>query len=198
LGVNDQLVEYHKQGDRPRWMRQEDYRMLARTIVVREVRYAVERDGYRTRQVTLVTTLLDPRKYPKRELANLYERRWEAETHLRSLKQTMGMDVLRCQSPDGVLKELWVYVLVYNLVRLLMMEAARRQGVAPNRISFIDALDCLRDRQPGDMLPTLVVNPSRPGRHEPRVVKRRNDRYSVMTKPRDELRQALGGSAVRA
>ncbi len=145
-----------------------------------------------------MTTLLDPQAYPKRELARLYERRWEAETNLRHLKQTMGMDVLRCQSPEGVLKELWVYVRVYNLVRLLMIEAARRQGVDPDRISFIDALDCLRDRPADDALPVLVVHALRPGRDEPRVIKRRHQQYTVMTQPREQLRQTLGVSAVRA
>src|SRR5690606_15386402 len=111
------------------------------------------------------------------ELAELYEARWQIETNLRHLKQTMHMDVLRCKTVDGVRKELWMYLIVYNQVRLLMLDAAQRQRVPPDRISFIDALEVLRHRGPrvAAML-MLVVNPHRSGRHEPRVIKRRRDR----------------------
>jgi len=197
-GVMDQVVEHRKPNECPSWMSADEHAQLPGAIVVRELRYTVARRGYRTREVTLVTTLLDARKYPKAALADLYQQRWQVETNLRALKQTMGMDVLRCKSRDGVLKELWVYVLVYNLVRLRMMRAARRQAVEPNRISFVDALDCLRDRGVYAALAVLVVNPWRPGRHEPRVIKRRKDRYTVMTRPRETLRQELGIGRVRA
>jgi hypothetical protein len=141
--------------------------------------------------VTLVTTLPDPRAYPKDDPAGLYRGRWAVETNLRHLKQAMGMDVLRCRTEDGVLKELYAFALVYNLVRRVMLEAARRQGAAPGRVSFVDALRWLCHAGPGGDLPRLVVNPDRGGRVEPRVVKRRPKAYAMMTRPRDELRRAL-------
>ena len=108
------------------------------------------------------------------------------ETNLGHLKTTMRMDVLRCKSPDGVTKELWAYMIVYNLVRMLMLEAAQQQDVSPGRVSFIDALDVLRYRGPAEPVPTLTINPTRRSRDQPRVIKRRKDRYTVMTKPRHE------------
>ena len=118
--------------------------------------------------MTLVTTLLDAETYSAEALAKLYGARGGVETNLRHLKQTMKMDVLRCKSEDGVLKELMVYAMVYNLIRVVMGEAARRQGVLVERISFIDAMRWLLDAEAGDDLPRLKVNPDRPGRVEPR------------------------------
>ena len=141
--------------------------------------------------MTLATTLRDARRYPARALAELYGRRWQAETDLRHLKQTLGMDVLRCQTLFGVLKELTAFAVIYNLVRRVMREAGRRQAVAPNRISFIDALRWLRHARPGEALPDLKVNPARPGRAEPRVRKRRPKEFPVMKRPRAEWRQEL-------
>jgi IS4 transposase len=104
---------------------------------VRELRYTIPHDGFRTKRVTLVTARLEPRKYSARELAELYGARRPLETNLKHLKQTMGMDVLRSKSPDGVLKDLWVSLIVYNQVRLFMLDAAERRGVPPDRLSFI-------------------------------------------------------------
>jgi len=198
LGDEDQVVQYVKPQRRPAWMSQDAYDQLPQAIHVRELRYRIGRPGFRTQEVTLVTTLLDPRKYAKEELAQLYGARWQIETNLKHLKQTMGMDVLRSKTPQGVQKELWVYLIVYNQVRLFMLDAAGRQRVAADRISFIDALDALRHGPRLAAPLTLAVHPSRPGRHEPRVIKRRKDRYTYMTKPRDELRKALGITTVAA
>ena len=140
LGVCDQLVEYFKPKSRPVWLSPAEYATLPESIVLRELRYQVLTRGCRTRQVTLVTTLLDSERYPALELAELYGQRWRIETNLRHLKQTMKMDVLHCQTVDGVLKELTVFALVYNLVRSIMHAAAVRQEVAVERISFADAL----------------------------------------------------------
>jgi hypothetical protein len=205
LGHEDQVVEYRRPVQRPKWMTPDEFAQLPLVLQVRELRYRVNRSGCRTRVVTLVTTLLDPRKYPKEKLIELYEQRWQAEINLRHLKQAMKMDVLRCRSEAGVMKELWMYVMAYNLVRLAVLEVARRQEVAVDRISFVDVLEGLRQalseqaragRHQVDI--AFIVNPRRPGRDEPRVIKRRKDRYSVMTKPRDELREALGIRKVRA
>src|SRR3954470_3771728 len=125
------------------------------------------------------------------KLAGLYRKRWEVEGHLKALKTTMKMEVLRCETVAGVSKELLMFALVYNLARLVMLEASRRQGVPVDRISFVDALRWLSEARAGDALPKLVVNPDRADRYEPRVRKRRPKQYPLMTKPRYELRKAL-------
>jgi hypothetical protein len=140
LGVKDQLVEYHKPKERPVWLTVAEYAALPATLVLRELWYRVERRGSRTKAVTLVTTLVDAACYPAADLAELYGQRWAIETNLRHLKQTMKMDVLHCETPAGVLKELTVYALVYNLVRAVMCAAAQRQQVPVDRLSFADAL----------------------------------------------------------
>jgi len=110
---------------------------------------------------------------------------------LRDLKTTLNMDKLRCKTVDGVLKELHVFVLVYNLARVVLCAAARRQGLPIARLSFIDAVRWLRSAKTGEVLRKLVVNPNRPDRVEPRVVKRRPKEYDRMTQPRAELRRRL-------
>jgi len=190
LGVMDQLVEWFKPKQKPKWMTQEKFAALPESLILREIRYRVGRPGFRTETVTLVTTLLDAELYTVEALADLYGVRWRVEQNLKHLKQTMKMDVLKCMTVDGVLKELAVFAIVYNLVRVVMMEAAARQGVDIERISFIDALRWLCEMKK-DGLPKLVVNPARPGRFEPRVRKRRPKQYPVMKKPRSELRKRL-------
>jgi hypothetical protein len=191
LGKHDQLVEYVKPKERPTWLTEEQYAQLPEVLVVREVRYTITDRKRRTRVITLVTTLLDPERYPAKDLAELYGLRWTVETNLRHLKQTLGLDVLRCQSVEGVLKELALFVLIYNLVRRVMWEAARRQEVAVERISFIDAWRWLRHAPRGDPLPELVVNPKRANRAEPRVRKRRPKEFPLMKRPRAVLRKEL-------
>lgn len=198
LGVKDQLVEYFKPKRRPAWMSAEKYATLSRSLVVRELRYQVACPGVRTRQVTLVTTLLDPQCYPACELAALYGQRWQIELNLRHLKQTMKMDVLHCETVQGVLKELTMFALVYNLVRSVMYVAAKRQHVAVDRISFADALGWLTHTEPGRKLRELKVNPVRPGRVEPRAVKRRPKEFDRLTQPREVLRKRLTGKGKRA
>jgi hypothetical protein len=140
LGVRDQLVESFKPKKCPEWMTQAEFEALPASLVLRELRYQVVQRGCRTKQVTLATTLLDPDAYPAQDLAELYGQRWQIETNLRHLKQTMKMDVLHCTTVDGVLKELTMFALVYNLVRAVMHAAAVRQEVPVERISFADAL----------------------------------------------------------
>jgi hypothetical protein len=191
LGTTDQVVEYFKPERRPDWMTAREYARLAESIRVREVRYQISAAGFRTREVTIVTTLLDAGVYSAEELAKAYGLRWQVEVNLKHLKTTMGLDVLKCTTYEGVLKELTVFSLVYNLVRVVMLEAARRQGVAPDRISFVDALRWLATARAGQELPELVVNPERPNRVEPRVIKRRPKNYPWMSRPRAELRKRL-------
>ena len=191
LGTLDQQVEYFKPKQLPDWLDAETYAALPASLVLRELRYRIEQPGCRTREVILITTLITPELYPASELASLYGQRWQVETDLRHLKQTLHMDVLRTKTVVGIHKELAMFALVYNLVRLVMLAAAKRQEVPVARISFIDALRWLQ-HAPGDgKLRDLEVLPRRPGRHEPRVRKRRPKGYDLMNRPRDELRQAL-------
>ena len=145
-----------------------------------------------------VTTFVDAVCYPKDDLAELYFKRWEAETHLRQLKTTMKMDVLHCKTVLGVLKELTVFTLIYNLVRLVILQSAHHQQVDIERISFIDALRWLSAPESGIPLEELFVNLWRPNRVEPRVQKRRPKKYPFMTKPRQVLRKQLMQQAVVA
>jgi hypothetical protein len=149
LGQDDQLVQYVKPADRPDWMTDEQYAALPESLAVREVRFGVKTPGRRTRVITVVTTLWDPEEYPARELARLYEGRWQAEVNLRPLKQALGLDVLKCRTFPGVMKELLMVGVAYNLVRRVMAEAARRQQVDAKGISFVDALRWLRQARRG-------------------------------------------------
>jgi hypothetical protein len=128
---------------------------------------------------------------PRADLAELYWQRWDAETHLTQLKTTMKMDVLHCQTVPGVHKELLVFAILYNLVRLVILQSAKEQQVGVARISFLDTLRWLGAPNTGVPLEALFVNPVRPNRVEPRVKKRRPKAFPFMTKPRWTLRQAL-------
>jgi hypothetical protein len=198
LGKRDQLVEWIKPKTRPTWMTAEQFDAIESTLLVRELRYHLRCDGQRTRCVTIATTLLDPQQYPADEIAWLYGVRWEVETHFRELKTTMRMRVLKCKSEGGVCKELLAFALAYNLVRLTMAHAARREGVDIGRVSFIDTLRWLTSATPGDSPPRLMLNPLRPNRNEPRAIKRRAKQYDLMTRPRAELRKRLEKQAVEA
>ena len=191
LGVNDQVVQWMKnQISRPDWMTTEQFALLPGKITVRELRYTVNQKGFRAKEITLVTTLLDHEVYTLPELANLFRRRWEIETAFGHIKTTMKMDVLKCKTVDGVLKELHVFALVYNLIQQVIVLAADRQKVGVTSISFIDALRWLQSASNGEELGKLFVNPDRPNRYEPRVKKRRPKTYALMTKPRKELKKA--------
>jgi hypothetical protein len=187
----DRLVWYAKPAQRPAWMTAAEYEALPGEIQVREIRVRVRTPGRRLRALVLVTTLLDRCHYPAWAIARVYEQRWRVETYLAHLKTTMGMDVLKSQTAEGVRKEIVVFGLVYNLVRRVMRAAADRQGVGVDRISFVDALRWLRQAKAEEELPALVVHPNRPGRFDPRVKKRRPKQYPRMTRPRAELKKEL-------
>jgi Transposase DDE domain len=192
LGRHDQLVEYIKPVQRPKWMTEDAYAALPESLIVRELRYTIRIPGRRTRHVTLATTLLDANRYPAEALAELYGQRWKIETNFRHLKQTLHMDVLHCQTLAGVQKELAMYALVYNLIRCVMLEAAEQQEVPVDRVSFVDAARWLSEACDGDAaVLKLRVNPSRVGRFEPRAVKRRPKEYNRMNQPREVLRKKL-------
>lgn len=191
LGKDDQLVEYFKPKQKPAWLGRQEYQALPESVTVRELRRRVRGPAGNRVTLTIVTTLIDPDLYPADELVDLRLRRWDVETNIRHLKTTMGMDVLRCKTEAGVRKELAVFCIAYNLVRVVMLAAAARQEVAAARVSFADALKWMRHARPGAVMPDLVVNPHRPARAEPRCKKRRAKQFDLMNRPRDELRRRL-------
>jgi hypothetical protein len=194
----DRRAVWTKPRTRPRWLSAAEYAALPAAIAVRVLRYRVDTPGFRVREVTPVTTLLEATSYPAEALADLYYRRWQVEVNFKHMKIAMNMDVLRCKTVVGVLKELAMFAPAYNLVRAVMAGSGRARGVAPERISFLDPRrvavaprsGCGRGRHGVDAM-VLRVNPRRPGRVEPRVVKRRPKQYFRMTKPRAVLRKEL-------
>jgi Transposase DDE domain len=196
-GREDQLVEWFKPRTCPPWLSPAALAALPPSLRLRELRYHVSPRGFRTRQIVLVTTLLDPTCYPRDDLAALYRKRWEAETHLAQLKTTMKMDVLHCKTVLGVQKELLIFAILYNLVRLVILQSAIQQQVDVERISFLDTLRWLGAPRPGVPLEALCVNPARPNRVEPRVKKRRPKKFPFMGTPRRELRKRLLQQAVK-
>jgi hypothetical protein len=169
----------------PPWMGRRQFDLLPAELTVRLVRQRFARKGYRTKVVLLVTTLLDHADWSDARVAQLYRQRWQIETCFAHLKTTMKMDVLKCQSVEGVLKELAVYLIVYNLVRLAMLRQAAVAGVNAWRVSFIDALRLLCVHALG--LPgvtRLILNPDRIGRRQLRVRRRRPKHFTLLQQPR--------------
>ena len=191
LGLQDQWVDWFKPAVRPKWLAVKQWKAIPELLRVRELRYRVARPGYRVREITLVTTLLDAQRYPLEAIAELYHQRWTIETNFRHLKITLGMDRLHCQTVLGVQKEMAMFCLVYNLVRLAMGLAAQIQHVPIERISFKDALRWLLSASNLEAGPRLLIHPRRKPRLEPRVQKRRPKRYPFLHQPRQKLRKAL-------
>jgi len=188
IGPDDQVVELAKPHNRSKWLTKEEFAAIPSKLEVRVLRYRVTQKGFRSREIVLMTSLLDARKYPAEEIAKLYLARWDVEINLRHLKQTMGMGTLHCKTVDGVTKELLMFALVYNAVCAVMGAAARSQGVPIDRVSFIDALRWLRLSCQQPDLPTLNVNPHRPGRLHPRCNKR-GTRFPRLRVPRNKWRE---------
>ena len=209
LGKDDHLVVWKK----PTSIRSLDwktYRALPDAITVREVRSRVEQPGFRTRSVVVVTTLLDPEQASREDLASLYRARWHNELDLRSIKITLQMDMLRCKTPELVRKEIWAHVLGYNLIRTVMAQAAAREDVPPRSISFKATLQVLEAFRPlidhqahrgeahratlyQQILRAIAVHrvADRPDRFEPRMAKRRPEKYDRLTRPRREIKRRM-------
>lgn len=186
----DQLVQYRKPDHKPDWMTAEEYEQAPEWITVRELKVKVRVNNHR-KQVTLVTTMLDAKKYTPLDLVELLGQRWTIETNLRSLKTVMGLEQVRCKTVDGVYKELAAYLLVYNVVRLVMLRAAQVQQIDISRVSFSDALAWIKYNPKISDLCDLRINPHRPGRVEPRRIKKRNNSFPTLHKPREQLRQEM-------
>lgn len=207
LGKHDRRFIWDKPKQRPKGLAPYLYEQLPETLEIRVLRFTVDYKGYRSKTITLATTLLDPIAYPKSEIAKLYELRWQAEINLRHLKSSMDMDMLRTKSPDMLRKEIDIYFLAYNLIRTLMDQAAKSTGQDPLRISFKGTLQHLNTFLPllaaatpkkrnllYQTLLCIIANeqlPDRPHRFEPRVVKRRPKSSRWMQQPRAVLKQQL-------
>lgn len=201
LGANDGLFTWTKGLNQSTILSARQWRALPGEITLRVLRFSAQVRGFRSRRLTLVTTLLDPKLYPAEEIIGLYARRWRLELCLRDLKSTMGMEQLRCKSPAMARKELLAYLIAHNLIRCLMAEAMNSYVVDLDRVSFKGALDSLRQYSAalaqarhrkmrwqlwGDLLRNLARDlvPLRPHRQEPRALKRRPKQFALLNRPR--------------
>lgn len=211
LGPGERLVVWQKTRQKPPYLSGQEWAQLPAQITVRVVRVRVHQKGFRTRELVLVTTLLDAVAYPAQEIAAAYLRRWRLEMSLDDLKTTLGLDALRCLSPAMVHREIWALLIAHNLVRAVMAEAAREHAVSLDRMSFTGTLEALRSfraasAQAGrpaqrrrlwvEMLRVIAADqvPLRPDRWEPRAVKRRPKSYPRLNRPRHAYRQNRHGS----
>lgn len=208
LGTGDHIVEW-KRPPRPEWMDQETYDRVPPAIEVREIHVRVGQAGFRVESLVVVTTLIDARQYTPEDIAELYGHRWLAELDIRAIKITMGMDVLRCKTPAMVRKEIWTCVLAYNLIRRTMLQSAQGSGQSPRQLSFTAAVQaiaaswqtivlsndsiaaCLVDVELENLAAHTIGD--RPGRVEPRAIKRRPKPHALLTKPRSQARAELLG-----
>lgn len=192
LGQRDHLIEIKKPKLKPDWMSEAAYQGAPETITVRE---------FKAGGKIMVTTMMCPKRACKADLKALYKQRWDVELDIRHIKETMGMNILSCKTPEMVRKEIWVHLLAYNLIRLLMVQAAFAAGITPRKISFKHCLqlwllwsqkaDTSDDEQIATLC-TLMAQQrvgNRAGRIEPRVVKRRPKAYPLLTVPRDQARE---------
>jgi len=204
LGKHDRLVTWQRP-QRPPWMDEATYATIPETLTLRMIHFNIVVPGRRTQSLTVVTTLVDPKKYSAEGIAQLYGYRWNVELDIRQIKQTLNLDHLRCKTPAMVRAEFQTTLLAYNLIRRIICTAAIQHGKMPRRISFTrtcatilaawstlsqghyhsQALKILLER-----IASLEV-PDRPGRIEPRVLKRRRHRYPLMRSPRQKLKKHL-------
>jgi putative transposase len=206
LGKGDHLVVWQRP-QRPDWMDLETYAQMPETLTLRQVEVHVDQPGFRTASLVVVTTLVDAKRYPRQDIADLYRKRWLVELDIEAIKVTLGMDVLRGKTPEMVRKEIWTCLLAYNLIRRTMLQAAARNDLSPRQLSFATALQTIAaswmvlplQEGTGNVALVLVQVDSlaeqrvgnRPNRVEPRAVKRRPKPHRLLTKPRKEARAAL-------
>jgi hypothetical protein len=211
LGPDQRLVVWPKTREQSAYLDDEQWDQLPAQITVRLIRVRVRQKGFRTRELVLVTTLLDPARFPADQIVAAYLRRWRLEMCLDDLKTTLGLDALRCQSPAMIHREILMLLIAHNLVRAVMAEAAGERAVPLERISFTGTLDALRSfgracaqtvrprqqqRLWAEMLRVIAADlvPLRPDRWEPRAVKHRPKTYARLNRPRHEYRQVRHGS----
>ena len=208
LGKYDHLIVWTKP-QRPKWMDQAMYDTIPETIELRELRYNIVQPGFRTSSITIATTLIDVEQFSKEDIAELYGFRWNSELDIRSAKQSLNLAHVRCKSPEMVRKELWTTILAYNLIRTTAAAAAVLHNKQPRQISFAatcqyvlsswmlrsctfetpDQIEAACRLMLAQIAECIVAN--RPGRFEPRVIKRRRHRYKLMQEPRAVLKAKL-------
>lgn len=208
LGKNDLLTHWKK----PVFYKKASYTKsqweeLPERLPIRQIRVTVAQKGFRTTHFYIATTLLDVELYPADEISDLYLQRWDVELSLRDIKTTLGMDILRCKTPDMVRKEIVMHMIVYNCIRQLMFESAQRFGVELRRVSFKGSVQAIRQWEPHlnqarsglaerqrllnnlyQLIAGLIVL-ERPGRREPRALKRRPKNYQLLTAPRHIMQE---------
>lgn len=200
LAWGDRLILWYKSDARPDWVSKAAWIAMPATLTLREIEFQVAARGFRVESITVVTTLLDADAFPTQAFADLYRRRWQAELFLRDIKTTMGMDILRCKTPDMIHKELTLHLIAYNLVRLTMLEAAADHDRLVQSLSFKGALSTIRQWAPliagstprarrtlwSRLLEYVAADalPHRPNRVEPRARMRRPKNYQLLTQPR--------------
>jgi len=217
LGTDDLLITW----PRPVYSKNLSYSKeergnLPEELTLRQIKVTVPYPGFRVQHFYIVTTLLDAIQYPATELADLYFQRWDVELFFRDIKTTMGMDVLRCQTPEMIRKEVLMHFIAYNCIRQLMSEAAKEADLAVRQISFKGSLQALRNWEPhlnqakvsraeryrlmSDLYEAITDTPirQRPGRSEPRCRKRRPKNYDLMTAPRHEMKETPHKNRYRA
>ena len=206
LGRGDHLITWTRPA-RPEWMDEETYQRMPATLQVRALEVHISQAGFRVEDFMVITTLTDASTYSKDDIAELYHQRWLVELDIRTLKITLGMDVLRCKTAEMVRKEIWTCLLAYNLIRQTMLQAALAANRSPRELSFTAALQKIAASWltlPLSDEATLVVLVTahlkhigthrvghRPNRVEPRAVKRRPKPHKLLTKPRAEARAEL-------
>jgi len=206
LGKEDHLVTWDRPA-RPSWMSEEQYDQIPEILTLRELRFAVTASGRRGDPITVVTTLTDPKAYSAEDIAALYGSRWNVELDIRDIKQTIDLDHARCKTPDMVRRELWVTLLAYNLIRTVMATSAAVHDKPPRRLSFTSACQTVLAswmllstgavRNASELWAAAMASiaahevADRPGRIEPRVLKRRRHRYPLMLRPRHRPREEI-------
>lgn len=206
LGPDDRLVTWTRP-KRPAWMSPHAYEQIPQTLTLRMIRFDVTEPGRRVQTITVVTTLTDPVAYTKEQIADLFGCRWNVELDIRHIKQTLGLDHLRCKSPLMIHRELLVTLLAYNLIRKVIATAAATHERQPRQIGFTLACQTVLSswmmlatrtcKDPAAMIQSALARiaanqvANRPGRIEPRVLKRRRHRYPLMQRPRDKLRKDI-------
>lgn len=208
LGKRSYLVQWPRP-QKPAWMDDETYNEMPKSITLRQIAVNVKQPGFRVESFVVVTTLLDTDEYSNDDISQLFRKRWLVELDIRAIKCTMGMDVLRCKTPEMVRKEIWTCLLAYNLIRKTMLEAAQRHDISPRQLSFTNALQTMAaswiifptlapqtlrlmvNTQIECVASQLVAKPERANRYEPRAVKRRPKPIRLLTMPRVEARELL-------
>ena len=217
LGHNDILITLK----RPAYNVHQAYSIdelakLPEELILRQIKVTVKYPGFRTEKFHILTTLLDAKQYPAEEIAELYFKRWDVELFFRDIKITMGMDILRCQTPQMIRKEILMHLIAYNCIRRLMCEAAKTAYIKVRVVSFKGSVQALRNWEPhlnharisgaertrliSDLHAAMTNTPikQRPGRSEPRCLKRRKKNFQLMTSPRHEMKDIKRRNNYRA